>query len=676
MSRRILIGLLAVAVVSFLPGKAATPSSGTLSPTISKLTYRGETGVGAPLSIGGTKTCVEGATCDTFDLTIDVPETFYDSASRVLTATITWADEANDLDLYLCGGSTAEDPQCLTGQMTSSESTSNVETVTVTDPAPGAYRLVTKAYAGTSPYDAVVTFLAPPPLVLGLPKGVAAKPLVSQASSGFSWDSHPVNENSGFAEPSIDVDHSNVIYVTAPGGAGVQVWRSIDGGKTFQAREVGAPQGGGDSEIEILSNDVVLTADLEITDSAVSRSDDRLASFTQQPVGIEQDRQWLAHRCSNLVLLGYHDFILEAEMVSRSTDGGLTWEQIPVFISPKGSAPGAQDLQDYADQGVNTFSGPIVVDQKTGDAYIIWSISSAVGNVATGTPPFGEPEQIMVGVSHDEGLTWSVKKVKSGGVGALAGNIFPWITLDRAGNVYASWAGRDKATDPINVYMAYSNDHGETWSTPYRVNRDVGPGHLYTTMSAGDPGVVDIAWYTGTKPDPNDTDQDWYVDFAQVRNANTGSPQITQSRVMPNRIHHGSICLEGILCVGALGGDRSLLDFFQIQIGPDGMANIAFANNGSPDDTLRVWYARQTGGRSAGSALHDSKYCAKAAGGPGPLINPQLPPLPGKLPPKKPRVLGGHLAGTGVGGAPLVAWVLLASAAAVAGRFRPWRSRA
>jgi hypothetical protein len=243
--------------------------------------------------------------------------------------------------------------------------------------------------------------------------------------------------------------------------------------------------------------------------------------------------------------------------------------------------------------------------------------------------------------------------------------------------VYASWAGRDAATDPINVYMAYSNDHGATFSKPYRVNKDVGPGHLYTTMSAGDPGVVDIAWYTGTKPDPNDVDQDWFVDFAQVRAANTAAPQITQSRIMPNRIHHGSICLEGILCVDALGGDRSLLDFFQVQVGPDGMANIAFANNGSPDDQLRVWYARQTGGRSAGSALHDSKYCAKAAGGPG-ALNPLPTSIPKNAPPaKKPsRVLGGHLAATGVGGAPVVAWILLAASVALAVRFRPWRSRA
>jgi hypothetical protein len=687
MIKRILIVCLALAVLPVLPSGASDPTSGTVSPTVSKLAYDGaEIGVDRPTDLIAPTDCVEGLTCDTFELTVDVPDGFYANSHRELTATITWTDPNADLNLFLCPGSATDDPNCIMaypvigGVPSSTSDAGTIETLSVMDPEAGVYRLIARSHSAPTSYKGVVTFPAPA-FVAGLPKGIAAKPNVSSTSAGFSWDSHPVNDNSAFAEPSIDVDHSNVIYVSAIGGGGTELWRSTDVGKTFSAKSITSPLGGGDSEIEILSNDVVLTADLELVDSAVSRSEDRFNTYTQQTVGSEQDRQWLAHRCSNIVLLGYHDIVLEAEMVNRSTDGGVTWDAVPIFISPKGSAPGSQDVPLYADQGVNTFSGPMVVDQKTGDTYIIFAISNVVGNVTTGIPPFGDPTQIVVGVSHDEALTWELKLIESGPVGSLAGLIFPWITLDRAGNVYASWAGRDAETDPINVFMSYSNDHGETWSAPYRVNKDAdGPAHIYTTMSAGDPGVVDIAWYTSTKPDPADTDADWYVDFAQVRNANTSNPQVSQSRVTPNRIHHGDICLNGLLC--ELGGDRSLLDFFQIQVGPDGMANIAFANNGYPvDDTpddnqdnLSVWYARQTGGRSAGSALHDSAYCPKAAGGPGPLKRPVIPDLP---PPLKPtKVLGGNLAGTGVGGIPVAAWVLLGTAVALGARFRVWRRRA
>jgi hypothetical protein len=438
----------------------------------------------------------------------------------------------------------------------------------------------------------------------------AAGPVVTSSDGGFSWVAHPVGDdaNSNFAEPGIDVDHANRVYVTANGGGGSQVWRSFDGGQSFEHKSVTSTRGGGDSEIEFDLNDVGYTADLRIVDSMVSRSTDQFATWTQQSVGSEMDRQWLGHLCEKIMYLAYHDFVVEAELINRSDDGGKTWSSTPVFISP---GPGNQDNPALlADQQVNTFSGPVAVDQKTGDVFVVFAISSAQGNLTTGIPPFGQPEQIVMGVSHDGGKSFALKLLKAGGAGTLGGLIFPWVTIDKAGTVYASWAGRDGTTGPIDTFLTHSNDRGNTWSKPLRVNQDVGPAHLYTTISAGDPGVVDMAWYTGTKANPNDTTNDWYVDFAQIRNANTDAPQVSQSRVFKQRMHHGDICLNGLLC--ELGGDRSLLDYFQIQVGPDGVANIAFANNGFPDTKRRVWYARQTSGLLAGNGLHDSDHCPGA----------------------------------------------------------------
>jgi hypothetical protein len=594
--------LIALVLVPAVTGGAATPGSGTVTATSGSLAYEGSNISAVPPAVSR-RVCVEDQNCDTFDLTVDVPAGFYDANDRVLSVTISWSDAADDLDLYVCRGTAASDPQCLNGLVASSLSTGTTsETVTVRNPEAGAYRLIAAAFDGESAYNGSVTFQAP--------AAVAAPAPVKSRSNGFAWQARPVADDSAFAEPSIDLDHAGNIYVTAPGGAGVQMWRSFDGGFTFDHKEIGAPNGGGDAEIEFTLSDVGFTADLEIEDSAVSRSTDRFETWTQQPVGIEQDRQWLGHYCDQTIFLGYHDFVLEAELMNRSDDGGITWDTVPTPVSPNGSAPGGQDVEIAADQGVNTFSGPVVVDQHTGDVYIVFAISSAEGNVVTGTPPFGEPEQIVVGVSHDNGHTFDLRLVKGGGVGALAGVIFPWITIDKAGTVYISFAGRDTAADPINVFLSYSKDRGDTWSKPYRVNQDAtGHAHIYTTISAGDAGVVDVAWYTASTQDPSSADNDWFVDFAQVRNASSAKPQIKQSRPYPNSIHHGDICLEGILCI--LGGDRSLLDFFQIQVGPDGMANIAFANNASPDDRLRVWYAGQTGGRSAGNGLQDTNWCTK-----------------------------------------------------------------
>lgn len=643
MRRAALLLLVTLAALPFLPARAATPDSGTVSPTATTITYQGAEVGDAPPALNR-RVCTDRVNCDSFALTVEVPEGFYPANSRVLSATITWTDPDADLDLWICRGTASSNPQCLSDLVASStRDGTTTETVVVANPAPGAYRVLTGSASGRSSYQGKITLLAPPQV---------AK--VAVTSGAFSWDAKAVSNASPFAEPSVDVDHAGRIFLVAPGGGGVQMWRSFDGGASFDQKAVRSNGGGGDAEIEFLPDDTAFTADLRVEDSAVSRSTDHFDTWTQQSVGIEQDRQWLAHRCGDVVYLGYHDFVVEAEMINSSRDGGETWDDVPVLISPPGTAPGNQDEIDVAaNQGVNTFSGPVVVDQATGDVYIVFGISTAVGNVVTGIPPFGEPTQIVVGYSHDEGRTFRLKLVKRGGVGSLAGPLFPWITLDRDGTVYVSWAGRDTEDEPIDVFMAFSTDHAVTWSDPYRVNTDAaGNAHIYPTVSAGDPGVVDVAWYTASTPDPGSSSNEWYVDFAQVRSADTPTPQISQSRVYDQSIHHGEICLRGILCVA--GGDRSLLDFFQIQVGPDGMANIAFANNATPDGTLRVWYARQTAGPSAGNALHDSAHCSKAPAVVKGTISKKPNPLPA----------------TGVGTRLGVALVLLGAAAAVAGRIR------
>jgi hypothetical protein len=64
-------------------------------------------------------------------------------------------------------------------------------------------------------------------------------------------------------------------------------------------------------------------------------------------------------------------------------------------------------------------------------------------------------------------------------------------------------------------------------------------------------------------------------------------------------MHKGNICLNGLLCIA--GGDRSLADFIELAIGPDGMAQIAYSDNaGTFTGTKgRVVWAKQVGGQSA-----------------------------------------------------------------------------
>ncbi len=62
------------------------------------------------------------------------------------------------------------------------------------------------------------------------------------------------------------------------------------------------------------------------------------------------------------------------------------------------------------------------------------------------------------------------------------------------------------------------------------------------------------------------------------------------------------------MCIGQLGDDRSLGDFFELAIGPDGMAQVVWSDNGDvvkPSSSDRhVYWARQLDGPSAFAPAH------------------------------------------------------------------------
>jgi hypothetical protein len=93
--------------------------------------------------------------------------------------------------------------------------------------------------------------------------------------------------------------------------------------------------------------------------------------------------------------------------------------------------------------------------------------------------------------------------------------------------------------------------------------------------------------------DPNTSNLHWNVMFAQSLNANAREPVFTLSQASDHITHFGPICNLGLLCSS---GTRVLLDFFEVAIGPDGLANIAYADTGNANSPSHVSYARQTSG--------------------------------------------------------------------------------
>src|SRR4051794_12624231 len=263
-------------------------------------------------------------------------------------------------------------------------------------------------------------FLAPQPSAKSLagpldhtapygPFGFTTQGLSKDATGGFS----------GYGEPSLAMapDGHHLVSST-PGCAGVCYWNSANNGITWTPVE--SAGGGGDSELDFLKDGTLLSADLAITDSVMHRSFDFGKTWVDSTTaGTEQDRQWLGHspdstKNGGTQYLAYHDFVLEAEFIATSTDGGKTWTNNPLgtdailvnsadqfTATPAGAGCTPGTSAAYVDQGVNPFSGPILVEKNGQDLYVLYSISALPPTVAPtpGVPPFGPTRAVVVGHS-------------------------------------------------------------------------------------------------------------------------------------------------------------------------------------------------------------------------------------------------------------------------------------
>lgn len=433
-------------------------------------------------------------------------------------------------------------------------------------------------------------------------------------NGGITWRQRPVEDTSSFTEPSLAISKTGDIAVCAPGGTGgTQNWTSTDDGKTFFRSHTNG-DGGGDCEIHFLPDGTLVNSDLAVSTSHISYTKDLGQTWTAgDDAGPEQDRQWFASYNSGEPTLYhvYHGIAEEAEYYVKSTDEGKTWSQVPTPINAATQAnctPGAVakpgDTACLTDQSYNTFSGPMLVDQSTGELYVVYAISDAQNN-ATGNATFGNPRGIIVAHSTD-GTNWTNRYAAIPG-GATIGQDyvasgFPWGTIDAAGNVYIVYTSN--VGGHYHTYYSYSTDHSETWSAPVKIddNPDGEGETVFGTGMGGAPGMVDFAWIETDKAVNTDDDSAvWYINFAQVKNATSGSPTITDSRVSDHPSHLGNICLHGTLCAAprnAGGGSRSLGDFFELAIGPDGLAQVAWTDDGREGEAKQVWWAKQTSGSS------------------------------------------------------------------------------
>ena len=437
-------------------------------------------------------------------------------------------------------------------------------------------------------------------------------------------------------EPDAAVDpRTGQIFASTPFGFSTTasfIYRSDDHGASYHLTEgnalVGKPLtcvGGGDTELQINPHDSTMYfSDLQgLTDFSNSVSTDAGKTFTTSCTAVTQggvDRQWLA---------------IDTNGGSSSVGGGagdarVYFDYDQIFQSL--SQPGGNKLViNESLDGVNFGSGcvtpsvpcPVPIPAITADEGI-------GGNMLVDNTPGGTFQHSVYAIhsSRDGGsVIVSVCRNKPADTAAIAAarctdgtavdtndistawhDVFPRkatvdsgsnvrdaidknfaaLAIDTAGNLYATWADLPKdASGNVNgpgiIRVAYSTDGGEHWSAPVQVSPSGLGTNVFPWIAAGTPGHIAVAWYGAPQaaeagsfgPDTLNHGT-WNVYFAQATNLLNGGGT-SLSLVSDHQVKFGNISTAG------LGGspDRSLGDFMQVQMEPDGRAVVVYVDDTS-----------------------------------------------------------------------------------------------
>jgi hypothetical protein len=439
------------------------------------------------------------------------------------------------------------------------------------------------------------------------------------------------------AEPSIKVDDTGKLYVMAPGSTpiGCELWTLPAGGRSFSFHtppDLGV--GGGDCDLALTPPAAGTTApgvaysSLSLPDLTVGASSDGGQSFsTPNPVGSDipmVDRQWNAAD-GNTVYMSYHLVLSNTIGVARSTDGGRTYTVVG----------NAVDLDHVAQTLYNNELGPIVVDtHSTASPKPLYTVfvapSTANANLASAAGTTSATANgVYLAMSLDGGVTWKDTDVYIGDPAVSLDRIFPALAVDAGGGLWIAWSdlshvyvthsltrpktgGRDSTTtsptdtsllgtatstlDPVlDAALPEAPGATVTWAGPQVVDSGPARANLYPWLAGGGSHRADMVWYGGTGTSIADPSNQWTARLAQLTAGSSGDLSVAQTVASDHVIHTGEICTTGVTCSGT---SRTLLDFFQVAVSPDGRAAIAWADDSVSPGVAQVYVTEQCAGTS------------------------------------------------------------------------------
>jgi hypothetical protein len=583
---------------------AAPPRQGLAAPTPSTLTVgvggaaaASEAFSGGPITGSADEsgnvapvTCMTPS-CETIPLTLKAPAGF-PAKSITLTVTITFTSPSggallgvDGLDIWILDSAGNVVGSATLGSSPATATGSKLDPGSYTVEITGENAAVNETYTGTATASLGSASAAPPVTQSATPLTFGPASVVSPAILGgepqISME-RPVASPKGGA--GLDTDRGFVDWPVSSRTMIGTLWRTTNGGETYRqlvdlsCAERQVPNcltgGGGDTVNRVNNYDgTVNFGDQEsLAQEAFASSIDhgdtwpaaRQTPVTSTFTGV--DRQWIstvdapgimAGPISSFELEGLFSYHIPAagEIVAGIGTDGLVRPGIPVIPNVTQSGPSRIDTQP-ASHG----SGWYYQSYRDGTGFEV---------AAAPLTSYQDPTAYHIGnVTTDQP------------------QVFPWIALDRQGNLYAVWVAADgqlyysfsRIDDPANdpTHTPTPGVPASHWSPKLRVNPAPVGSTVFPEVVAGDPGHIAIAYmgtsdWTGVSDGaPAGSNPAKWNHYVAISQDALDSNPVFQTGLASHRIAHlGSICTSGTTCVATMG-DRSLLDMNDVTMDADG----------------------------------------------------------------------------------------------------------
>jgi hypothetical protein len=365
-------------------------------------------------------------------------------------------------------------------------------------------------------------------------------------------------------------------------GSRACVWRSTDGGKSFQ-RSGGGQNTGSDVHFSSMPSGVLLYTTLAqpepgtftsgVGGATILRSTDdgkTWSSTILNGLSPALDRPFLTVVGGSTVLLTYTAWPGNL-FVSRSTDDGQTFGPgMPITVVPEQyefTRPGRPDL----DQARGEFVQPYYAGTSDDPAI---NQSSQSGML-----------DLKVARSADGGTTWTEELVAARMRPVLG---IHGVAADDQGREFMVWSARDDG-GRVHVYFSRNLRRGGSWSPPVILGDPGHSGTLASVVARGDGGVA-VGYLGSDYPDARTTARPWTTRVA-----------VSQDAGDTWTIENAS---DNVIYTGPQSGMLSLTyDLLGLAVDNEGFLHLAYPRRVTKDgaELNSVEYTRQIAGPPLGA---------------------------------------------------------------------------